>query len=250
MKRRELIGLEKIREVCAGDSVGELICDACAAEKIDLTDDDILIVTQKIVSKAEGRIVTLANVRPSVRAMELARQLDKDPALVEVILGESRRIVRSGERALIVETHHGFVCANAGVDQSNVGLHRVALLPEDPDRSAREIRAVICQRTGKNPAVIISDSFGRPWRLGTVDVAVGIAGLKPIKDERGFKDRHGYQLKAAVAAVADELASAAELVMGKRDGVPVVVARGFDLEKKEEGTVRELIRPAAEDLFR
>ncbi len=250
MKRLELIGLEKIGEVNVGDSIGELVCDACAEEKMALANDDVLVVAQKIVSKAEGRVVALDDVKPSERAIELAKQLDKDPALVEIILGESRRIVRLGRRALIVETHHGFVCANAGVDQSNVGLQRVALLPKDPDRSAREIRSVIYRRTGKSPAVVISDSFGRPWRLGTVDVAVGIAGLKAIKDERGLNDRHGYQLKAAVAAVADELAAAAELVMGKRDGVPVVIARGFDLEKKEEGTVRELVRPEAEDLFR
>lgn len=250
MKRLELVGLEKIREITVGDSIGALICDACAEAKINLADDDVLVVAQKIVSKAEGRIVALGGIKPSERAIELGKQLDKDPALVEVILGESRRIVRSSGRALIVETHHGFICANAGVDQSNVGLNQVALLPKDPDRSAREIRQVIHRRTGKNPAVIVSDSFGRPWRLGTVDVAVGIAGLKAIKDERGLKDQHGYQLKAAVAAVADELAAAAELVMGKRDGVPVVIARGFDLEKKEGGTVRELLRPEAEDLFR
>jgi coenzyme F420-0:L-glutamate ligase/coenzyme F420-1:gamma-L-glutamate ligase len=176
--------------------------------------------------------------------------LDKEPELVEVILGESRRILRSGGRALIVETHHGFVCANAGVDQSNVGLRRVALLPQDPDRSARAIRAEIQQRLGKSPGIIVSDSFGRAWRLGTVDVAVGIAGIKPIKDERGTRDRHGYQLKAAVAAVADELAAAAELVMGKRDGIPVVIVRGYQSEKEENGSAQELLRPETEDLFR
>jgi coenzyme F420-0:L-glutamate ligase/coenzyme F420-1:gamma-L-glutamate ligase len=169
---------------------------------------------------------------------------------VEVILSESRSVIRTGGRALIVETHHGFVCANAGVDQSNVGLRQVALLPQDPDRSAREIRMFIAQRTGQKPAVIISDSFGRAWRLGTVDVAIGVAGMNPIKDERGLDDRYGYRLKAAVAAAADELAAAAELVMGKRDGVPVVVARGYDLEIKEDGSARELLRPETEDLFR
>jgi len=250
MKRIELIGVEGIREVTSGDSIGQLICEACSLQRIEIADDDVLVVAQKIVSKAEGQIVSLANIRPSERAIELGKELDKDPALVEVILGESRRVIRSGGRALIVETHHGFVCANAGVDQSNVGLKQVALLPKDPDRSAQEIRREIQQRAGKNPAVIISDSFGRAWRLGTVDVAVGIAGLKAIKDERGLNDRHGYQLKAAVAAVADELAAAAELVMGKRDAVPVVIVRGYDLEKKEDGTVRELLRPEAEDLFR
>jgi coenzyme F420-0:L-glutamate ligase/coenzyme F420-1:gamma-L-glutamate ligase len=195
-------------------------------------------------------MVCLDDVKPSERARQLGRELNKEAALVEVILGESRKVIRTGGRALIVETHHGFVCANAGVDQSNVGLRQVALLPEDPDGSARAIRAEIQSRANKSVAVIISDSFGRAWRVGTVDVAVGIAGMKAIKDERGSKDRHGYELKAAVAAVADEVAAAAELVMGKRDGVPVVVVRGYQLEKKEDGSVQELLRPEAEDLFR
>jgi coenzyme F420-0:L-glutamate ligase / coenzyme F420-1:gamma-L-glutamate ligase len=250
MKRLELIGLEDIGHVGFGDSIGRLICEACERQKIELRNDDVVVVAQKIVSKSEGRIVALDDVQPSAQAIELARALDKEPALVEVILSESRRVIRTGARALIVETHHGFVCANAGVDQSNVGLRQVTLLPKDPDRSAREIRKEIHRRTGGNPAVIISDSFGRPWRLGTVDVAIGIAGMKPIKDERGFIDCYGYQLKAAVAAVADEIAAAAELVMGKCDGVPVIVVRGYDIEKKEDGTAKELHRPAAEDLFR
>ncbi len=250
MKQIELIGLEGTGEIALGDSIGRLICDACLRQKIELRNDDVLVVAQKIVSKAEGRIVVLDDVQPSARAMELAGALDKEPALVEVILSESRRVVRTGGRALIVETHHGFVCANAGVDQSNVGPRQVTLLPKNPDHSARQIRNAIQQRTGKDPAVIISDSFGRAWRIGTVDVAIGIAGMKPVKDERGLKDHYGYQLKAAVAAVADEIAAAAELVMGKRDGVPVVVVRGYDLEKKEDGSVQELHRPEAEDLFR
>jgi coenzyme F420-0:L-glutamate ligase/coenzyme F420-1:gamma-L-glutamate ligase len=250
MKRLELIGLEGIGEVRAGDSVGELICAACARQKIELADHDVLVIAQKIVSKAEGRMVRLADVAASARAKELAAELDKEAELVEVILRESRSVIRTGGRALIVETQHGFVCANAGVDQSNVGLRQVALLPKDPDRSAREIRTFIAQRTGKKPAVIISDSFGRAWRLGTVDVAIGVAGMNPIKDERGLDDRYGYRLKAAVTAAADELAAAAELVMGKRDGVPVVVARGYDFEIKEDGSARELLRPEAEDLFR
>jgi coenzyme F420-0:L-glutamate ligase/coenzyme F420-1:gamma-L-glutamate ligase len=166
-----------------------------------------------------------------------------------VILNESRRVVRKGGRALIVETHHGFVCANAGVDCSNVGVGQAALLPEDPDRSAQKIRSDIEQGCGAAPAVIISDSFGRPWRLGTVDVAVGIAGMKAVKDERGSKDPYGYELRAAVAAVADEVAAAAELAMGKKDGVPAVVVRGYEIEK-EEGSVKELLRPEADDLFR
>jgi coenzyme F420-0:L-glutamate ligase/coenzyme F420-1:gamma-L-glutamate ligase len=249
MKRLELLGLGGIGEVSKGDSIGALICDACSKQNLSLLDGDILVVAQKIVSKAEGRVVSLDDVRPSARAIELARQLDKEPALVEVILGESRGIIRTGGRALIVETHHGFICANAGVDQSNVGQKKVALLPKDPDGSARQIREEIQRCTEKQPAVIISDSFGRPWRVGTVDVAVGVAGLKTIKDERGMTDPYGYQLKAAVAAVADEIAAAAELVMGKREGIPVVIVRGCEIER-EEGSVRELLRPEAEDLFR
>jgi coenzyme F420-0:L-glutamate ligase/coenzyme F420-1:gamma-L-glutamate ligase len=250
MKRLELFGLEGIGEVRAGDCVGQLICDACARQKFDFADDDVVVVAQKIVSKAEGRMVRLDEVQPSERAQILARELGKEAELVEVILRESVKVIRTGGRAMIVETHHGFVCANAGVDQSNVGLRQVALLPQEPDLSARAIRKEVQQRTGKSVSVIISDSFGRAWRVGTVDVAVGIAGLKPIKDERGFKDRHGYQLKAAVAAIADEIAAAAELVMGKRDGIPVVIVRGYEIEKKEDGSVKELLRPEAEDLFR
>jgi coenzyme F420-0:L-glutamate ligase / coenzyme F420-1:gamma-L-glutamate ligase len=249
MKRLELIGLQSIGEVSKGDSVGASIGDACSRQNLNLLDDDILVVAQKIVSKAEGRVISLDDVQPSARAMELARQLNKEPALVEVILRESRAIIRTGGQSLIVETHHGFICANAGVDQSNIGRRQVALLPKDPDASARQIRKEIQRRTGKQPAVIISDSFGRPWRVGTVDVAVGVAGLKTVKDERGMTDRYGYQLKAAVAAVADEIAAAAELVMGKRDGIPVVIVRGCKIER-EEGSVRDLLRPESEDLFR
>ncbi len=234
----------------AGDSLAERIAAACARQAIELCDDDVLVVAQKIVSKAEGRSLPLTALRPTERARELGAELGKEPELVEAILQESRRIVRSGGKALIVETHHGFVCANAGVDQSNVGLGQVTLLPQDPDRSARALRAELQKCLGKSPAVIISDSFGRAWRLGTVDVAIGVAGMKPIKDERGSQDRYGYQLKAAVAAVADEIAAAAELVMGKRGGVPVVLVRGYEREKKEDGSARELIRPPAEDLFR
>ena len=250
MKRLELVGLEGVGEIRAGDSVGKLICEACSRQGIELAAHDILVIGHKIFYKAKGGLLPLDKVTPSARARELARELDKEPELIEVILGESRNVIRSGGRALIVETHHGFVCANAGVDHSNVGLRQVALLPQDPDRSAGEIRTEIAKRTGKKPAVILSDSFGRAWRLGTVDVAIGVAGMSAIKDERGLDDRYGYRLKAAVAAIADEFAAAAELVMGKRDGIPVVVVRGYDFETKEDGSVQELLRPRAEDLFR
>lgn len=249
MRRLEFIGLESVREVGVGDVLGSLICQACVHEGISLLDDDVLVVAQKIVSKAEGQILRLDEIQPSAQARELAQRLDKDPALVEAILRESRNVVRVGGKALIVETHHGFICANAGVDQSNVGQNQVALLPRDPDSSARAIRSEIQRQTGKTPGVIISDSFGRPWRVGTVDVAVGVAGLKPVRDQRGMTDPYGYRLKAALAAIADEIAAAAELVMGKLDRVPVVIARGCEIEK-EEGSVKELFRPEAEDLFR
>jgi len=250
MKRLEVLALENLGEVRKGDSIAEIIYQACRQSEIALREGDILVVAHKIVSKAEGQIVRLAEVQPSARALELSRELNnKDAQLVEVILRESRRIVRMGGGTLIVETHHGFICANAGVDLSNVGLGCVALLPREPDRSAREIREEIRQRSGVNPGVIISDSFGRPWRLGTVDVAIGVSGVKPVKDDRGNSDRYGYELKASVAAVADELASAAELVMGKRDEIPVVIIRGYGLES-EDGSAKELLRPEAEDLFR
>jgi coenzyme F420-0:L-glutamate ligase/coenzyme F420-1:gamma-L-glutamate ligase len=249
MKRVEIIGVEGLGEVRAGDSVGQLIVAACARSRFKLFDNDIVVIAQKIVSKAEGKVLRLDQISPSEQAQKLSRELDKDASLVEVILSESRRVIRKGGRALIVETHHGFVCANAGVDCSNVGVGQAALLPQDPDLSAKQIRNDIQQWSGAAPAVIISDSFGRPWRLGTVDVAVGIAGMKAVKDERGSKDRYGYELKAAVAAIADEVAAAAELAMGKKDGVPVVIVRGCAIEK-EEGSVKELLRPESEDLFR
>jgi coenzyme F420-0:L-glutamate ligase/coenzyme F420-1:gamma-L-glutamate ligase len=249
MKRLEIIGLEGLGEVRAGDSVGALVIEACRRDGMSLEASDILVVAHKIVSKAEGRTLQLSAVEPSARALELGRELDKDPRLVELILRESRRVVRTGRGALIVETHHGFVCANAGVDLSNVGLDQVALLPENPDRSAAEIRHELRRLAGVSPGVIISDSFGRPWRLGTTDVALGVAGINPLRDYRGENDPYGYQLKASLAAVADELASAAELMMGKKDGVPAVIVRGYDAERKES-SAQELLRPEAEDLFR
>ena len=249
MKRVEIFGVAGIGEVGAGDSIGKLIVDACSRNRFVLESDDVLVIAQKIVSKSEGRLLPLDGVLVSDYARELGRELDKNPALVQVILSESQRIVRKGGRAMIVETHHGFVCANAGVDCSNVGLGKAALLPKDADASARKIRAQIQDLVGASPAIIISDSFGRAWRLGTVDVAVGIAGLKPIKDERGTTDRYGYELRAAVTAIADEIAAAAELVMRKKEALPVVVVRGCEIEK-EEGSVKDLLRPKAEDLFR
>ncbi|MFQ5681818.1 MAG: coenzyme F420-0:L-glutamate ligase [Candidatus Binatia bacterium] len=249
MSRIELIGLEGLGEVRKGDSIGRLITEACSRLNLSLQEEDILVVAHKIVSKAEGRIAFLGEIQPSARAKRLSRELGKDPGVLEIILRESRRIIRKGRGTIIVETHHGFICANAGVDLSNVGLDRIALLPQDPDRSAGEIRKEIRQHTGKAPAVIISDSFGRPWRLGTVDVALGVSGLSPLEDYRGINDRYGYELKASVTAVADEMASAAELMMGKKGFIPVIIIRGYT-KKGETGTAQELLRPESKDLFR
>src|SRR5258706_2245476 len=193
MKRLELLGVEGIGEVTAGAALGQMICEACANQAITLADDDVVVVAQKIVSKAEGRLVLLDNVQVSERARELGRELEEEAELVEVILGESRNVIRTGGRALIVETHHGFICANAGVDQSTVGLRQVALLPRDPDRSARQIREEIQRRTQKQVGVIISGSFGRAWRVGTGDGAVGGAGRKTSKKRRGVEKTHRYR---------------------------------------------------------
>jgi len=249
MRALQVTGIEGIGEVVVGNSIGQVVHEACSRLGLSLVSGDILVIAQKIVSKAEGRIARLSEIIPSARAVELSVKLDKDPRLLEVILGESRRIIRMGRGVIIVETHHGFICANAGVDLSNVGLDRVALLPRDPDRSAEMIRGKIRELTGVSPGVIISDSFGRPWRLGTTDVALGVAGLNPLRDDRGKTDGYGYELRASVEAIADELASAASLIMGKRDRVPVALVRGLSAELGQ-GSARELLRPEAQDLFR
>lgn len=249
MKRMEITGLEGIGEVVQGSSIGQLIYDTCLHLGFSLEQGDILVIAQKIVSKAEGRLACLAEIIPSPRAKELSGQLGKDPSLLEVILRESRRIIRTGRGTIIVETHHGFICANAGVDLSNVGLGQVALLPRDPDRSAAEIREKIKKLSGVPPAVIISDSFGRPWRLGTTDVAIGVAGLRPLRDYRGETDPYGYELRASVTAMADEIASAASLLMGKKNRMPIVLVRGCEMVSGE-GSAQELLRPKDQDLFR
>ncbi|HVH72276.1 MAG TPA: coenzyme F420-0:L-glutamate ligase, partial [Candidatus Dormibacteraeota bacterium] len=212
-------------------------------------DGDILVVAQKVVSKAEGHVVSLATVAPSAKAQALAGQLTRDARAMELVLRESRRILRS-DRVLITETHHGFVCANAGVDHSNVpGEDSVTLLPSDPDRSAEQLAAAMHVKTGKRVAVIISDTFGRPWRLGLTNVAIGAAGLPVLLDLRGTEDREGKPLTATVLAVADELASAAGLLMGKSEGRPAVVIRGYQYKPASERAA-SIIRPASEDLFR
>ena len=245
----ELTGVPGIPEVVEGDEVAALIDRALRAASIELADGDIFVVAQKIVSKAEGRIVKLESVEPSPRAQEWAAAYDKDPRVVEVVLRESKRIVRMERGVLIAETEHGFVCANAGVDASNVAEGTVTLLPKDPDASAQKIRSALEDAFGVRIAVIVSDTFGRPWREGLVNVALGVSGIAPLIDYRGQEDSHGNALKVTVIAVADELASAAELVMKKSAGVPVAIIRGFDYEASEASS-GELIRRAELDLFR
>jgi coenzyme F420-0:L-glutamate ligase/coenzyme F420-1:gamma-L-glutamate ligase len=238
-----------IPEIRRDEDLGKRISDSARRAGIRFENGDIVVIAQKIVSKAEGTVLRLTKIRPSRKAMTIAARLRKDPRVVEVVLKESRRIVRSYP-VLIVETRHGFVCANAGVDHSNVpGDDVVTLLPRNPDRSAKKLAAVLRKRTGKRLAVIISDTFGRPWRLGLTNVAIGAAGLPVLLDLRGTRDRHGKPLTATILAVADELAAAAGLLMGKAEGTPVVIIRGYRYKRKSE-PASSIIRPAAEDLFR
>jgi len=234
-------GLPEVRE---GDDLAALI--AAAAK---LADGDIVVVAHKVVSKAEGRVVRLAEVEASAQARDLAA--DEDPRRLEVILRESARVVRTRPPLVIAETRHGFVCASAGVDSSNAPeAGTLVLLPVDPDASAGRLRARLRELTGAEIAVIVSDSFGRAWRQGTTDVAIGCAGLEPLLDLQGERDATGYELHATVIAVADELAGAAELVRGKLNRVPAAVVRGFGFEPSGEGTARELVIPPDRDLFR
>ena len=237
-----MIPVEGIPEVAAGDDLAALLAGAAA-----FADGDVVVVAQKVVSKAEGRTVRLDEVEPSARARELAA--GEDPRRLEVILRESARVVRSRPPLVIAETRHGFVCASAGVDASNAPEAGVlVLLPLDPDASARRIRDRLAARTGRAVGVVVSDSFGRPWRQGTTDVAIGAAGIRPLLDLRGTRDPTGYELHATTIALADEIAGAAELVLGKTRGVPAAIVRGLDVAG--EGVARDLVMPSGRDLFR
>ena len=248
--RLELIALDGIGEVEPGDDLASLIAGAIEAAGLTLADDDCVVVTQKVVSKAEGRLVELAGVEPSPFALAWAERWNKDPRQVELVLRESAEIVRMAPGGLIVSrTRHGFVCANAGVDVSNVGGGEAAsLLPLDPDASARDIRDGLAAKTGAAPAVFISDSFGRPWRFGIVNVAIGSAGIEAVHDLRGEPDAGGRVMQATVIAVADELASAADLAGGKVDQRPVVLVRGYDWRPSEAGA-STLVMDRERDLF-
>ena len=239
-----------IPEVSHGDDLGNLILDTLRQQGIDLGSGDVVVIKQKIVSKAEGRVVPLCEVCPSEMAVQIASEHGKDPRHVEMVLRESHRIVKMDMGIIISETRHGIVCANAGVDASNVGMKEaVCLLPEDPDDSASRIRSTLERETGSQIAVIISDSIGRPWRNGIVDTAIGASGLEPLRDYVGQKDSDGFDLKVTVVAIADELASAAELVTGKLERVPVAIIKGYSFSPSESGA-GSLIMERNRDLFR
>ena len=246
-----LLPLPGLGIISKGDNVGARICAACRDTKFQLHKGDIVVVAQTIVSRAEGRLIDLSSVKPSAQARKLAKMMNKEPEHVEAILQASKRIIRAEQGHLIMETPHGFVCANAGVDRSNVpGANCVSLLPEDSDASARRIRETIRHTLGVEVAVIVSDSFGRPFRNGAVNVALGVSGLAPIKNYIGKRDLFGYELRVKQMAVADELASAAELLMGEaNEGVAVVVVRGYRYEGAED-SAQLLVRDPKLDIFR
>jgi coenzyme F420-0:L-glutamate ligase/coenzyme F420-1:gamma-L-glutamate ligase len=245
----EVFPLEGLPEVGRGSDVAGLIIAALSRTRISLRDRDIVVVKQKIVSKAEGQVVRLSGVVPGRRAESLAKAEGKDPRLMELVLRESVRVVRRGHGVVITETKHGFVCANSGVDQSNVGRGYVSLLPVDSDLSARRIRKTLEDRTGRHLAVVVTDTFGRPWRMGQTDVAIGCSGIDSLVSFRGKVDRFGYGLRVTEPAVVDEVASAAELAMGKLDRVPAAVVRGVRYTRGEGG-VKSLIMQRERDLFR
>jgi len=252
--RVEAVAIEGLGEIVPGDDLPALIADALAASTgvLPLRDDDVLVVTQKVVSKAEGAIVDLTTIEPRPVAVEFARRYDRDARQVEVVLREAKRVIRMANGVVITETPHGFVCANGGIDASNVGPGSgdiVTLLPADPDASAERIRAAARDRLGHDLPVIVSDSFGRPWRFGIVDVAIGVSGIEPLDDLRGTPDADGRVMKSTVRAVADEIASVAELVFGKTGRHPIALVRGAAFNRGD-GHIRDVIMPAQMDLFR
>lgn len=250
MSGLQVVGVAGLPEIVPGTDLATVIHAAAAAEGTPLLDGDVLVVTSKIVSKAEGRTVELADVVPSPFAVEWSAQWDKDAAVTEIVLREAKRVVRQIGPILITETHHGFVCANSGVDQSSSGAHgRAVLLPVDPDASARVIRAGL-KALGADVAVIISDTFGRAWREGQTDIAIGVAGIQPILSYIGQVDPHGHEFRVQALCVADELAGAAELVKGNLSRVPVAMVRGYGWEPDDTATIAPVLRDQTRDLFR
>jgi coenzyme F420-0:L-glutamate ligase/coenzyme F420-1:gamma-L-glutamate ligase len=246
----QIFGVPGLPEIVPGSDLAAMIATAAADAGTPLADGDVVVVTSKIVSKAEGRTVELADVQPSQFAIDWSLPWDKDPAVTELVLRESKRVVRQVGPILITETHHGFVCANSGLDQSSSGAHgRVVLLPLDPDASARRIRAGL-QAAGIDAAVIISDTFGRAWREGQTDIAIGVAGIQPILSYIGQVDPHGHEFKVQAICTADELTGAAELVKGNTSRVPVGVVRGFEFELDDTAVIAPVLRDQTRDLFR
>ena len=250
MSALQVFGVAGLPEIEPGTDLARAIHGAALAAGMPLEDGDVVVVTSKIVSKAEGRTVELAEVEPSPFAREWSSRWEKDPAVVEVVLREAKRVVRQLGPVLITETHHGFVCANSGVDQSSSGAHgRAVLLPADPDASARAIRSGL-GALGVDAAVIVSDTFGRAWREGQTDIAIGIAGMQPILSYIGQTDPHGHEFQVQALCVADELAGAAELVKGNLSRVPVAVVRGYEWLRDDEATIAPVLRDQSRDLFR
>jgi coenzyme F420-0:L-glutamate ligase/coenzyme F420-1:gamma-L-glutamate ligase len=252
VKTVKIISVEDLPLIQNGDDLAKLICDATEKQKTPLQDKDIIVITHVAVSKAEGNVINLDEVVPSKRAEEIAQKTRKDPALVEVILRETKEIIRIGQNSIITETKSGIICANAGVDRSNVaGNRNVVPLPKNPNASAQIIRQEIKRLAGANVAVIVSDTHGRPFRMGEINVAIGVAGIKPIRDRRGEKDLFGYVLRVKQTNIADELASSAELVIGQaNEGVPVALIRGYNYQTSENSSAKELTRPKEKDFFR
>lgn len=252
MKTVQIIPIENLPLIAEGDRLGELVVGAAEKQGTPIGERDIVVITHKIVSKAEGRTLNLDKVSPSEQSKELAQKTGKEPALVEAVLREAREIVRVGPNSLITENWNGIVCANNGIDKSNVeGERNVVLLPRNPDGSAQKIRNDIKRLTNRDVAVIISDTHGRPLRMGEINVAIGVAGIKTTRDRRGETDLFGYVLHVKQTAMADELASAAELVIGQaNEGVPVAIIRGYAYQTTENASARDLTRPKEVDLFR
>jgi coenzyme F420-0:L-glutamate ligase/coenzyme F420-1:gamma-L-glutamate ligase len=249
LRKLEVIGIGGFPEVQKGDDIAGLLHSALRDSGLELQDGDVVVIKQKIVSKAEGRLVKLDSVRPSAKALKLAGEQGKDPALVELVLGEAVRVVRAGHGVIITETKSGLVCANSGIDMSNVKPGYAALLPSDPDASSRKIRRALTRLLGKNVAVIITDTFGRPWRRGQTDIAIGCSGIEPLYSYRGKQDKFGYELRVTEPAVVDEIAGAAELVIGKLNGIPAALIRGVQYNSGEAG-IRSIRLEAEKDLFR
>jgi coenzyme F420-0:L-glutamate ligase / coenzyme F420-1:gamma-L-glutamate ligase len=248
----EIIPIPVVPDIKAGDKLDLIILESMSNANVFLSMGDIVVVAQKVISKAEGRLIDLKLVNPSEKSLQIAKQNDKDPRLIELILNESVDILRLTRGIIIVETKRGLICANAGVDQSNVEKSNdyAALLPEDADLSARELRHSFKRKTGIDVAVVITDTFGRPFREGQINVAIGIAGIQPIKSYIGTMDMYGKKLKVTEIAVVDEIASAAELQMGKSERIPVVIVRGYVYQMVENSSLSQLLRSKEKDLFR